>query len=81
MSAGPGGSYGSENFRTWEWDPPPFRKDESRRRGGESSQRLIFCRNSGVETRLQILHAASATLYDDEEEKLNGACKEDHFQR
>ena len=37
MSAGPGGSYGSESFRTWEWDPPPFRKDESSRREGEKS--------------------------------------------
>ena len=81
MSAGPGGSYGSESFRTWEWDPPPFRKDGALGAKVKSPQRLIFCRNRGVETQLQIVHAASAPLYDDKEEKPHGACKEDHFQR
>jgi hypothetical protein len=47
----------------------------------KSPPRLIFCRNGGVETQLQILHPASAPLYDDKEEKPHGACKEDHFQR
>jgi hypothetical protein len=81
MSAGPGGSYGSESFRTWEWDPSPFRKDGALGAKVKSPQGLIFCRNRGVETQLQIVHAASAPLYDDKEEKPHGACKEDHFQR
>jgi hypothetical protein len=72
-------------------DPKAFEPgSETRRPSGrvralgakvKSPQQLIFCRNSGVETQLQILHAASAPLYDDKEEKPHGACKKDHFQR
>ena len=81
MSAGPGGSYGSESFRTWEWDPPPFRKDESSRREGEKSTTADLLSKHAVLKRDYRFCTRPVPLYDDEEEKPDRACKEDHFQR
>lgn len=70
---------GPKSFRTWEWAPPSFRKDEScsrERRKVENGDRLIFCRKSVVNPARDQRH-----FYDDEEEKPDRDGKEDHLQR